>query len=372
MYRRSMGGIGRYSQELLKHLVPLAQDFEIVVFLTPEDLKEWNLEASNLRVVETNIYHYTLDEQIKLGAVLEKQKLDLVHFLNFNHPLNYRGRFVVTLHDLTLLLFPGHGSKKASFVKQTLFKKVFMHALNRSERIISISEYTAEDANTRLGIDKKKMDVVYEGGPEPVPSSFFDKDQRDLLTSFLKSDQPFFVFVSNWRPHKGLVTLVAAFNKFKDETKLPHNLVIVGNPEAAPPGVQEALETSPYRKDIITPGFAPEELLPHLFHFSEAFVFPSEYEGFGLPVLEAYAYSVPVIAANNSSLPEVVGEAGLLFETRDVNELARKLAEVALIPSVRRALVEKIPEQRSRFSWDRCARQTLDVYRSVLESTKQN
>jgi glycosyltransferase involved in cell wall biosynthesis len=299
MLRRSTGGIGRYTRELLKAMLPMAPDMEFVIFLTSEDAKEFSSNLPNVQLKITDIPHYSLQEQTKLPGILNAEKLDLVHFLNFNHPLTYKKPFVTTLHDLTLLLFPGHGRKKPNPIRFALFKKVFLDSLHRAEKIIAISQYTAQDAHNRLSIPHEKMDIVLEGGPEPLMFAF---NTRNVVTEALQSEAPYFLFVSNWRPHKGLNTLISAFEKFKKETNLPHLLALVGNREAASPSVLEAIENSPYKAEIKQLGFVSDEILPNLFNNSTAFIMPSECEGFGLPILEAYAYGAPVIAADNTSL----------------------------------------------------------------------
>lgn len=368
MYRKATGGLGRYTRELLHHLLPLDQDNDYVIFLTQADMVEWDIDLPHVRPVVVDVVHFDpVREQTAFLRELQKQKLDLVHFLNFNHPALYTKPFVVTLHDLTMFLFPVHGTKKPNVVKKVGFNILFRHAMRAAKKVIAISEYTAFDAEKRLHVPHAKMEVVYEGGPEPLR---FLPGSKDMAQKYLGTREPYFLFVSQWRPHKGIITLIEAFDQFKKETGLPHKLVIVGNPESATEEVRKALVEAPAAGDIIAPGFAPDELLPALFHYATCFVMPSEYEGFGLPVLEAYANGTPVIAANNSSLPEVVGDAGLLFPTRDSRALAEHMKKIATDQHMRETLISRGPQQLAKFSWQRCAEQTLDVYASVLEKIR--
>lgn len=366
MFRRATGGIGRYTRELLHHLLPLDPHNDYVVFLAEADLGEWDIDLPNVTPVVSKAVHYTPQEQTVFLRELVSHKLDLVHFLNFNHPVLYRRPFVVTLHDLTMFSYPPRGGKIA-LVKKLGFTVIFRRVMQAAKKIIAISEYTAFDAEKRLGIPHAKMEVIYEGGPEPVR---FLPGSKDSVQKYLGTREPYFLFVSQWRPHKGIVTLIDAFDQFKEATGLPHKLVLVGSPEAAPDSVKEALVQARFASDIIAPGFAPDELLPALFHFSSAFVMPSEYEGFGLPVLEGFAHGAPVIAADNSSLPEVVGKGGLLFPTRDAAALAHCLTRVVTETGLRAALVEQGMKQLAKFSWQRCAEQTLGVYYAILEKRR--
>lgn len=366
MYRQSMGGIGTYSRELLHQLLPLCEDFDVFVFLTEDDRPEWTCELPNVTSVFTSIPHHSVAEQTQLSKILRSYNLDLVHFLNVNHPVRYSGPFVVTLHDLTMLLIPNQGSSLPGRVKQRAFEVVFRHALTASKRIIAISRYTAKDAVDNAGVPEAKTSIVYEGGPASASLEF----DRAKVSSYLGTDDPFFLFVSAWRRHKGIATLVEAFEIFKSRVTSPYRLVLVGNPSKAPKDILDTVENSPIASQIVRPGFVPDDVLPQLYHFSQALVMPSEYEGFGLPVLEAFSYGTPVIAAENSSLPEVVGSGGILFPTGDSGALAD--AMVSMIDDKKRdSYLELGREHLKAFSWERCARETLEVYKDCLSLRSQ-
>jgi glycosyltransferase involved in cell wall biosynthesis len=367
MYRRATGGLGRYTRELLHHLLPLDEHNEYVIFLTEADLPEWDIVQPNVSTVISKAIHYTPQEQTVFLKELMAQKLDLVHFLNFNHPILYPKPFVVTLHDLTMFLFPVHGAKKTPLYKKWGFQAIFRRAMRSAKKVIAISEYSAFDAEKQLKVPHAKMEVIYEGGPDPV---HFLPGGKDMVQKYLGSREPYILFLSQFRPHKGIVTLIEAFDHFKKTTGAPHKLVLIGNPEAATQEVRDALVRAEFASDIIAPGFAPDELLPALYHYSTCFVMPSEYEGFGLPVLEAYAHGAPVIAANNSSLPEIVGDGGLLFPTRDSAALAEHLIKVCGSPELRAEFIAKGAQHIKKFSWQRCAEQTLAVYMAVLEKRR--
>lgn len=365
-FRGETGGIGRYSRELIHHLAAIDHTNQYTVFLTEADLPEWQLEQKNFKIRVVPAAHYSLAEQTKFLRILLQERCDLVHFLNFNHPILYRRPFVVTLHDLTMYFFPVGRSQK-SWVRRLAFVTILKRALRSARRIIAISEYTAHDAEKQLGISHAKMEVILEGGPERRELPFGNKA---LVQEYLGSRQPYFLFVSQWRPHKGMNTLIEAFTIFKEKTKAPHQLVLLGNQKSASESLKQALANSPFVSDIITPGFAPDELLPSLYHNAVACVMPSEYEGFGLPVLEAFSYQTPVIVADNSSLPEVAGAGGLYFPTRDAAALADRLTEMVTTPGLAADLVAKGDQQLQKFSWDRMAKQTLQLYLSTLEKRR--
>lgn len=362
-FRKETGGIGRYTRELIHHLAAIDAVNEYTVLLTPADAAEWTLDQPNFHTQIIDIPHYSLAEQTKLLKVLQAGKFDLVHFLNFNHPLLYRRPFVVTQHDMTVYFHPVGRSQK-SVLRRAAFVTTMKRALKAARKVIAVSEHTARDAEKYLGISHAKMEVVYHGGPDPVEFAFGSKAG---VQEYLGTRDPYLLFVSQWRPHKGILTLIEAFAEFKKKTGLPHKLVLLGKQKASQEEVKAALEACPYFTDIIAPGFAPEELLPALYKYADAFVLPSEYEGFGLPVLEAFNYGTPVITADNSSLPEVAGDAALFFPTKDAHALAEQMAVLVGNEKLANELREKGYKQLKKFSWEKTAARTLQVYLSVLE-----
>lgn len=365
-FRAETGGISRYTKELLNHLAAIDAHNEYVVFLTEADISEWTIQQENFRPIVVTATHYTTAEQTTFLKDLLTAKLDLVHFLNFNHPILYTKSFVTTLHDLTTFFFPAGKSSKSK-VRHFAFRQVFKRSLMSAKKVIAISEYSANDAEKHLKVPHAKMEVIYEGGPQPVEIPFGTKK---AVMDFLGTKDPYFLFVSQWRPHKGIITLIEAFNEFKAKTGFPHKLVLVGKQTVLEDEVKQKLVESPFASDIITPGFVVDEFLPALYHHAYAFVMPSEYEGFGLPVLEAMTYGTVAIIADNSSLPEVGGDAALYFPTRDVQKLALCLERISTEPGLRDQLLQKSPKQLQKFSWHKCAEQTLRVYLSILEKRR--
>lgn len=363
-YRSSTAGIGRYTRELIQALASQDQQNEYFVYITPDDQPEWLCDNPNFQPVVVPIPHYSLAEQTKFAKQLYQDRLDLVHFLHFNHPILYAKPFVVTLHDLTLLHFPeGAGKSSKSLFRQLAFKTVFKSALKRAKKVIAVSEYTAKDAEKTFGISHAKMEVIYHG---VRPRQTLPFGSKKLVQDYLGMKDPYILFLSQWRQHKGLKTLLEAFT-FLKEKGYPHKLVLLGRQDAAPLEIRSVLAEHPFTGEIVTPGFAPEELLPAILSYASAFVMPSEYEGFGLPVVEALSYGVPTIVANNSSLPEVGGRAVLYFPTGDAKGLVAGLEELITDSKLVEKLQTEAAKHLAQFNWQRTAEKTLSVYQSVLE-----
>lgn len=362
LYRSSAAGIGRYSQNLIKNLLELDKENEYMLFMTPADRQEFKSHAkqnSNLKIVVTDISHYSLAEQTKLPKILEKEKLDLMHFLNFNHPVKYRGKFIVTIHDLTLLFYP-ETAKRTNFIKQWGFKYVFKNACQKATRIIAVSESTKKDILKTFNINAQKIKVIYEAAD--------DKSSKDIKTEDIKTLKhkynikgPVILYVGQFRRHKNIEGLLKAFEILKKE--IPAKLVLIGK---IPEGFR--VDNEAFLSDTLTPGFVSDEELTAWYKIASVFVFPSFYEGFGLPGLEAMTAGTPVVASNRSSLPEIFQDASLYFDPSKPQEIADKMRMVISDKVISDQLIKKGKIQAKKYSWKKTAQETLKIYNSIGRS----
>lgn len=358
-FRKSTAGLGRYSRGLLYELAKIDQKNDYYVFITPDDDKEYDIKADNFHKVVTPIIHYTLSEQTKFLNILNSYKFDLVHFLNFNHPVLYNRPFVITMHDLTMLLYPVGRSQKSA-LRKFAFKQVLSNAVKKSKHIIAITQNTKKDLVKYLDADSNKISVIYEGYDEIYkPHAQYEVQQ---LRQKLNLKNPFILFVSQWRPHKGLPKLIKSFEFLKDKYNLPHDLVITGKPNPDFPDIIASIKTSKYAKNIITPGFVDEEDLPVLYNASDVFVFPSIYEGFGLGALEAMATGTAVASSNLSCMPEVLGDGAAYFNPNNIEEMAKTIAEIINNQALKKSLISRGQKRAKEFSWNKMAKETLDIY----------
>lgn len=354
-YRAATGGIGRYSRELIKHLLEIDKENEYVLFLTPADDKECLLEAKNLKKVVTPIAHFTLSEQRELPNVLAAEQLDLMHFLNFNHPVFYKGRFITTIHDLTMNFFPV-GRQRNPILRQP-YLAVMRHAATAPDVVIVPTQTVKDDVVNHLNVSPKKIRVIYEGASLP-DSTAPVADPAELIKRGIT--KPYLLFVSQWRPHKGIGVLIEAFNRLKQDHDI--QLVITNKANDQFPEIPAAINASPYREDIITPGFIDDSVLNTLYNNAMLFVFPSWYEGFGLPPLEAMVRGLPVASSNSSVMPEVLGDGAVYFDAKNADNMADVLAKtftdkVLLADLKKRGLV-----QAKKYSWKKMAEETLALY----------
>ncbi|MDD2766487.1 MAG: glycosyltransferase family 1 protein [Candidatus Moranbacteria bacterium] len=267
----------------------------------------------------------------------------------------------VTIHDLAFRRYP------ETFPKTHLFKLNFLLgvALRRADKIIAVSESTKKDVVEFFPhISEDRIRVIHHGfDGEFFGTKLSSEELRLLLTSYSLLPGQYVLYVGALQPRKNLVRLIQAFDEAK-KTAPDMKLVLAGEPAWLSQSILEVREKSPYKKDILLTGAVSFSDLRSLYQGARFFVFPSLYEGFGLPILEAFASGVPVMTANNSSLLEVGGDAVLFCDALDVSDMTEKLLCLWSDEQLRRTLIQKGKEQLQKFSWDKCARETLEYIQS--------
>ena len=354
----SFGGLGRYNQKFLENLIKQDQANEYVLLFRsqPKDL----VLPKNFSIKICPCRWYSLAEQIVLPFILYPLKPDLVHFPHFNVPIFYNGPFVVTIHDLIMTKFP---SKRATTLsrhyfafKYWFYKQVIRHAVKNSEKIIAVSNFTAQDIKQHFHLsdtEAKKIQVVYEG----------------LSVSTVSNHKPvsvpdkFLLYVGNAYPHKNLEFLIRSFKEFFDKHR-GYYLILIGEKNYFYNRLkEESKEIFDHDRDqVIFPGFVPDEELRVYYQRARAYVFPSLYEGFGLPPLEAMFYNLPVLSSSAGSLPEVLGEAALYFNPKDKQDFLDKLEQIVTDQELRERLVRSGQEQIKKYSWEKMTKEILTIY----------
>jgi len=366
MYRSSVAGIGRYSQNLIKNLLSIDHKNRYILFMTDEDAREFrslNNKNQNVKIKITNIPHYSIAEQTKLPQIIAKEKCDLVHFLNFNYPVRYKGKFLVTIHDLTLFFYP-ETAKETGPIKRVAFRLVMSRACKNSAKIIAVSKNTKDDIIKYFKTDPDKIVVIPEAADDKVFIEPSKKLIQNLKSTYHFAHFPIILYVGQWRPHKNIVGLIEAFSKLKK--KIPSKLVIIGKIDPKHKSVQETIDKLNLKSDIVMPGFVSNEELAAWYKIASVFVFPSFYEGFGLPGLEAMAAGTPVVASKTSSLPEAYQDAAIYFDPGNSSEIADKIELVLEDDSLRQDLIKKGKAQVAKYSWKRTAEETLKIYKEVI------
>jgi glycosyltransferase involved in cell wall biosynthesis len=371
-------GLGRYIQEVVDNVLKIDEENEYVIFLCRQNFDEFASISPRVRKVAVAARWYSLAEQLEMPYLIWREKINLMHFPHFNVPILTPVKFVVTIHDLILTKFPTIRASTLSpafyKIKNFLYHIVITLAVKRAKKIIAVSEFTKKDVVEKFNIRPEKVSVTYEGVANLAhgnDSLFVKKlDDRKTLLSYNIIDN-FILYVGNVYPHKNLESLLEVFVEF--HKKYPAlRLVLVGKEDyfykrlkdtaAALNLWDESVSDSP----VIFTGYVPDIELDVLYRQALFYVFPSLYEGFGLPALEAMAKSCPVASSNKSCLPEILGDAALYFNPEDKADIFMKMDKIYGDSELREVLIKKGHQQVKRYNWWECSRQTLEVYKEVL------
>ncbi|MDD5032251.1 MAG: glycosyltransferase family 1 protein [Patescibacteria group bacterium] len=363
-------GLGRYTKEVVDKVVALDRENEYFIFLSRENFSEFVSDNPKVKKVLAGARWYTLAEQIFMPYLIWRARLDLMHFPHFNVPVLTPVKSVVTIHDLILTKFPTVRATTLSplfyKVKNLFYRIVIWLAVKRAKTVIAVSQFTKDDIIRQFKIKPDKVVVTYEGVSDLLNKGLDDysHDKETLLGYNIGS--PFLLYVGNAYPHKNLEGLVKVFSLIL-EKRPGLSLVLVGRQDYFYNRVKEFTgKYWPEKSPVIFPGFVPDENLKLLYSRALAYVFPSFYEGFGLPPLEAMAGGCPVISSNKSSLPEILGEAAVYFNPEDEEEMKRQIEKIIEDKNLQQELIKKGYEQVKKYSWEKCAKETLGVYKEVF------
>lgn len=298
---------------------------------------------------------------ISLPRELKSLNLDLVHDVrgiglpSFNMPF----KKVITVHDISSLIYPTFNIR--GYIAWKLFGK---QTLKKVDKIIAVSENSKRDISRYLKIPEDKIRVIYNGKDERFEP--LNRREIDGFREKYNLNFPFILYVGVLQPRKNIPTLIKAYYKLK-KFGIKHKLVISGKKGWRYEEIFKTAGKLNLQNDVIFTGYILLEELPKLYNAADLFVFPSLYEGFGLPPLEAMACGTPVITSNRGALPEVVGDAGIMVDHYDVDGLAKAMLKVLSDDGLRQDMSGKGLERAKMFSWEKCAKETLEVYEEVAD-----
>ncbi len=421
----------RYCLEIVEGILGLDKESEYTLLIRPagesviqkSKIKDQN---DNLKIKVLNIAHYSIGEQTELLNYLNKENFDLVHFIQFNHPIRYKGKFVVTIHDLTLF---GHLHRQRLH-KRIAFGMVMKSAVKNSAQIITVSETSKKDIVESYKVDPDKITVTHLAVESKYNLKL--KSQKQKICEFKEKygiAGDYILYTGMWKKHKNLVRMLKAYEKLiqkskikdqKDNLKLTNSeaschceedvdltatkqscvtipqLVLVGKIDKDEPEVVTLIndinrrisnikcqisneisnvqysntkELSPvtyHLKPIVCTGFVEEEELPIAYAGALFYVIPSLSEGFGLPPLEAMSCGTPVISSDISAMPEILGSAAIYFDPYNIDDIAEKMAEMASSQKLRDEYSQKGLEQVAKYNWQSTVRETFMVYKDSL------
>ena len=285
-------------------------------------------------------------------------EIDVFHGMSYVLPPRRRAKGILTICDLTFLLFPEYHAQGMQSLARTIRRQA-----HSADAVIAISEHTRKDIVESLGVPDERVVVTLLAADEKY--RVLPRSEVLPVTFRYGIDGDYILYTGTLEPRKNVTAIIEAFNILKREMALPHRLVIAGRKGWLYDGLFKQIEELKLGRDVIFTDFVPDEDLVALYNGASLFVYPSLYEGFGLPPLEAMACGCPVVTSNTSSLPEVVGDAGLMVDPRRPEELAEAMARIIEDSALRAELREKGLKRAAEFSWRRCAEETLAVYREL-------
>ncbi len=354
-------GIGRYVTSLASAMLPQLQD-ELLVLLQESrspSLFEGPFDRHKVEVVTVDATPFGAQQQFRIPPILHKladQWPVVYHSPYYLMPYQPGVPTVVTVHDLIPMLLPTTVSARA----RLLFRFTMRMALAAAQKVVCVSQATAADLQQWFDIDAGKVTVIHHA-PDPrfCPQSL---EQTEMARQRLGIPGRYLLYVGINKPHKNLVELVEAFALAGDRSL---TLVIAGAWDDRYPEVKEVVSRLKLEESVLLAGRVSEDLLPGLMAGATGFVFPSLYEGFGLPVVEAMACGTPVACSRVSSLPEVGGDAVLYFDPADRRQIATAILRLGNDEDLRRQLRQKGLARAATMTWSHAARQTLELYRSI-------
>ncbi len=363
-------GIGTYIRSLLHALSSIDTVNHYTLVSGPGDIRTLSGLPENFRTAAYSGNDLGLLDHVAFPLFLNRLSPDLVHIPLNRVPWFIMRPYVVTIHDMANLLF----SEQRSGFRMQMRRWRFRRGLERARCVIAVSEATKRDVERYMGVRPTRIRKVYNA-PDPgfvVHQSAKAADEQLRIMERYQINYPFLLYAGNIRPHKNVPRLVEAFAVVREQLAahaVYHDLrlVIIGDTISQYPAVRQAVIKSRVEHVVRFLGFVPFDTLRCFYKFAAAFVFPSRYEGFGLPPLEAMACGTPVVTSNVSSLPEVVGDAAVLVNPENVFDIARGIRDVLTEERLRNDLIARGREQAARFSWERTAREVLEIYREAAD-----
>ena len=352
-------GISRYTRELITYLhrSTAGHDLELFSARSPGSLSPDGIPDSSWRVLRWPLGRRPLEwawENVALANAT--RHLDVMHFPRFSVPARRTCPSVVTIHDLAFLV-RGNTAPEAT---RRYFTRCTRRAIERADRVIVVSESTRDDLIDQTGCDSTRVEVVYNGVDERFHAGNRG-DSRSVVERHFGLTGPFLLFVGTIEPRKNIEGLIHAHEQLG--THLP--LVICGRKGWMYEKVFLAAERSRAREKIRFLDHVPDGILPDLYRAASVFVYPSHYEGFGLPVLEAMACGTPVVSSSTSAIPEIAGDAAILVNPDSPEEIAEGIRRLTDDPTEAERFQALGPARARTFTWERTARDTLEVYRNA-------
>ena len=365
-------GVGTYIRNVIRTLGRLDHKTTYLLLGPSAKVKEIGPLPANFNTVALAEPERSLTSYREFRMVVKRLECDLVHIPNlFSVPRALSCPYVMTVHDILDHL--SYTRERTGFWR-TLHFQMTKQVLSGAARIFAVSNFTKLETQKIFNIPAGRIEVVYNAIDERLLQGHANPADRQLIVERYQVTYPFLLYAGRISPHKNVVRMIEAFSALKTELEKDQlfpdlKLIIIGDDVSGNPDLRRTVIRSGVQNDVRFLGFVPIEVLRTFYDAAKIFVFPSLYEGFGLPPLEAMAHGTPVVTSNVSSLPEVVGNAAVLVHPENVFEIMRALHRVLLDQPLRQKMKERSYRQAAKFSWEKSVHRIMDVYQEVLSQT---
>ena len=361
-------GVGTYIRNVVRTLGKLDRENKYLLIGSPAKVKEIGSLPPNFHTVPLMEPERSVQGYRQFRAILKRFECDLVHIPNlFSIPRALPCPYVMTVHDM--LEHMSRAREQNGFWRSLHFQ-LTKQVLRGAARIFAVSNFTKAEIEKLSDIPSQRIEVVYNAIDERFLHGHATPADRQLIVERYQVTYPFLLYAGRISPHKNVVRMIEAFSALKTELEKDEvfpdlKLIIIGDDLSGNPDLRRTVIRSGVQNDVRFLGFVPIEVLRTFYDQAKIFVFPSLYEGFGLPPLEAMAHGTPVVTSNVSSLPEVVGNAAVLVNPENVFEIMRALHRVLVDQPLRERMKERSYQQAAKFSWENSVHRILDVYHQV-------
>jgi glycosyltransferase involved in cell wall biosynthesis len=361
-------GVGTYIRNVVRTLGRLDHENEYFLIGSPSKVEEIGTLPPNFQTIPLLAAERSIQGYREFRNALKGLDCDLVHIPNlFSLPRALPCPYVMTVHDM--LEHMSRAREQSGFWRSLYFQTT-KRVLAGAARIFAVSNFTRNEIEKLFDIPPERIEVVYNAIDERFLRGHATAADRDLIARRYQVTYPFLLYAGRVSPHKNVVRMIEAFSALKTELERDQaypdlKLIIIGDDLSGNPDLRRTVVRSGVQNDVRFLGFIPIEVLRIFYDEAKVFVFPSLYEGFGLPPLEAMVHGTPVVTSNVSSLPEVVGNAAVLVNPENVFEIMRALHRVLTDQSLRKRMKERGYQQAAKFSWEKSVRRILDTYGQI-------
>jgi len=363
-------GVGTYTRNAIRTLARLDDKNEYCLLGIPGKLSGIEDLPPNFATIPTHANEFSLASYFELHRILKTNGCDLLHVPHlFWKPQGIPCPYVVTVHDLLDHMYRVNTDSE---LKRSMHFLLTKRVLQRAARIFAVSHFSKKDTENYFEVPADKIEVIYNAPDERFKQGHAGEADRQLIAERYQVNYPFLLYAGRISPHKNVVRIIEAFsllkNQLVEEGRFEDlRLIIIGDEVSRHPDLRRAVIKSHMQNDVRFLGFVEIDVLRIFYDLAKIFVFPSLYEGFGLPPLEAMAHGTPVVTSNTSSIPEVVGNAAIMVNPENVFDIQRALHRVLVDQNLREKLKARGVEQAQKFSWEESVGRMLKVYHEVVQ-----